>query len=131
MHPGPKSRQAIKILSSNGPLTFENFWDLYCDQFITLQFDHLDCKTTLWARVQEIPGLRSEGKHKSLQSILSLQSNTERSAAQEDVSPPSHSGGGGALQGQPPHQEGEAAERCYFFHQKGRCRYGQNCRYAH
>ena len=122
---------AIKILSSNGPLTFENFWDLYCDQVITLQFDHLDCKTTLWARVQEIPGIRSEGKHKSLQSILSLQSSTERSAPQENLSPPSNSGGGGALHDKHPRQEVEAAERCYFFHQKGRCRYGENCRFAH
>ena len=124
---------AIKILSSNGPLTFENFWDLYCDQFITMQFDHLDCKTTLWAKVHQIPGIRLEGKHKSLQNILSLQSSTERSAPQEDVSPPLNSGGGGDLQDQPPHQEGEeqAAELCYFFHQKGRCRYGKNCRFAH
>ena len=122
---------ATKILSF-GPLTFENFWDMYCYQFITMHFDHFDCIPTLWARVHEIPGLRSERKHNSLQSTLSLQSSTERSAPQEDVSPPSNFGGGGDLQGKPPRQEEEkAAELCYFFHQKGRCRYGQNCRYAH
>ena len=114
---------STKLLLTNSPLKLDNFGRLYCDQF-TLQF-HLElCETTLLDRVKQIPKIKLVGKDKRM---LSLSDNNERPAPQEGSSP-SRSGRGEASVDQ---QQAETRTPCYFFHQKGRCRNGQNCKYSH
>ena len=111
---------STKLLLTNSPLSLDNFGTLYCDQF-TLKFNQELCETTLWDRVKQIPKLKLGDKR-----MLSLLDNNERSAAKVPQEGSSERGESSVGQ-----QQVATSTPCYFFHQKGRCRNGQNCKYSH
>ena len=119
---------ATKLLERNSPLRLENFERLYCDQF-TLGFEQL-CQKTLWDRVKQIPKLKLTGKDKKM---LSLKNNNESQTQQTPQEGRSERGDTSTrivISGESSVVQNQATP-CYYFHQRGRCRFGQNCKNTH